>query len=468
VVVLTGYGVQIAVKRGDLVVEDGIAGRRRRQRFSRVDSDLKRLVIIGHSGHITLDAIAWLQGLGVPLIHLDYMGRLYFVSSPVARTVAQLRRFQAQAAGTARGFALAQSLLLAKLTGQVGLLDQLPDGEAARGPLTDQLDRTHRAKTLLELRDCEARAARIYWPAWRALPVTFVPADRERRPRHWRTFGTRISPLGGQGARRAVNPANAVLNYLYAMLEAEAVIATLAMRLDPALGVLHADREERHSFACDVMEPIRPMVDAFALSLFRDRTFTKEDVIELATGQCRLLPPVTRELALTARLWSARVMDAADYGAQALVPHRREQRMIMPGVPMPRATTRRRPKPRNTLVRAFEGDQELSWSGLVNPDSTWKGFWALRRHREADRAWTAEYGKADRQMYLREILPHLAGVPLWRITGATGMSRQMASQYRRGLRIPHPRLWEGLRAAIDGGGQSDQGSAPRRTTAASP
>jgi CRISPR-associated protein Cas1 len=59
-----------------------------------------------------------------------------------------------------------------------------------------------------------------------------------------------------------INPANAILNYLYAMLESEACLAVAALGLNPGLGFLHLDTTNRNSLACDLMEPIRPMVDA--------------------------------------------------------------------------------------------------------------------------------------------------------------------------------------------------------------
>jgi CRISPR/Cas system-associated endonuclease Cas1 len=51
-------------------------------------------------------------------------------------------------------------------------------------------------------------------------------------------------------------PANALLNYAYAILEAEARIAAPAVGLDPAIGVMHLDARPRNSFVCDLMEPI--------------------------------------------------------------------------------------------------------------------------------------------------------------------------------------------------------------------
>ena len=82
------------------------------------------------------------------------------------------------------------------------------------------------------------------------------------------------------GARLAVTPANAMLNYLYAILEAECRIACLAVGLDPGIDILHADQKARDSLALDVMEPARPTVDALVLNLLRTRTFRAKDFFE--------------------------------------------------------------------------------------------------------------------------------------------------------------------------------------------
>jgi len=54
-----------------------------------------------------------------------------------------------------------------------------------------------------------------------------------------------------------------VLNYLYALLESEARLAAAAIGLEPSLCFLHADTGYRDSLACDLMEPVRPQVDAY-------------------------------------------------------------------------------------------------------------------------------------------------------------------------------------------------------------
>ena len=107
----------------------------------------------------------------------------------------------------------------------------------------------------------ESRAAAAYWSAWRTLPIIFPRKDQSRVPKHWRSFGRRVCPLTGS-PRLAVNPPNAILNYLTAFLESESRLAAGILGLDPDLGMLHVDTKARDSLACDLMEPARAQVDA--------------------------------------------------------------------------------------------------------------------------------------------------------------------------------------------------------------
>jgi len=50
----------------------------------------------------------------------------------------------------------------------------------------------------------------------RDVQLNFSKADAARIPEHWKRFGSRVSPLTNS-PRLAVNPANAILNYLYAV-----------------------------------------------------------------------------------------------------------------------------------------------------------------------------------------------------------------------------------------------------------
>jgi len=60
VITLYGYGISVRVDRGHLVLQDGIAADRREARLARVGHGLKRLVVIGSDGMVSLSALRWL------------------------------------------------------------------------------------------------------------------------------------------------------------------------------------------------------------------------------------------------------------------------------------------------------------------------------------------------------------------------------------------------------------------------
>jgi hypothetical protein len=116
----------------------------------------------------------------------------------------------------------------------------------------------------------------------------------------------------------AVNPAGAILNYLYALLEAEARLACQIVGLDPALAVVHADTRGRDSLPLDLMEAVRPSVDRYLHALLRDRVFRASDFYETRRGNCRLLAPLTHELAETLPAWRKLIAPVAERVASLL------------------------------------------------------------------------------------------------------------------------------------------------------
>jgi CRISPR-associated protein Cas1 len=112
------------------------------------------------------------------------------------------------------------------------------------------------AGTLDSARGCEGDAARNYFAAFNAMIrqqcEAFSMTERSRRP-----------PL---------DPLNALLSFLYAILTHEMAGALEAVGLDPAVGFLHVDRPGRLSLALDLVEEFRPLLaDRLALALINLR-----------------------------------------------------------------------------------------------------------------------------------------------------------------------------------------------------
>ena len=210
---------------------------------------------------MTFDALKWLRDIGAAFVQLDSDARLVSSTATVGTDQPALRRAQALASDAAVGTEVARSLLRDKVRGQASLRPEL--GGDQRPEFFDAaLAEVEDAETVEQLLGVEAAAALAYWEAWRDFDVRFGARDRAAVPQHWLTFGQRHSPLTSS-PRLAANPPNAILNYLYSLLEAEATLACHAVGLDPGLGVFHRDRKSRDSLALDVMEACRPAVDAY-------------------------------------------------------------------------------------------------------------------------------------------------------------------------------------------------------------
>lgn len=503
VLILSGYGIRVAVERGYLMVEDGRGHHRRQGRFPRTTRDLKRLVIIGHTGTVSLDALRWLHDIGCAFVQLDTDGKVITASAPLGSDDARLRRAQALACGNKTGIRIAHDLLNRKLDGQAAVLGRIPDTEQAASEIGNYRDELCTTNTLIGLRICESQAARIYWHSWADVPVLFVRKIAARMPDHWQTFGGRSSPLTNS-PRTAANPINAILNYLYAIAEAETRIALLAVGLDPGLGIVHADQKSRDNFALDVMETIRPNIDAFVLELLQSRPFGTGDFFERRDGCCRLMPPITSMLAESAPRWAAAIAPIVEGIAQTLMngDSASQSRTSQRRLPTPltqsnrsagRAKVRRRKRPSpatpagkipaachdcgtilDNSARRYCDDclpdirQEQGTAfALAGPATL-----AERRAHGTDPAHGGEAGKArgrrnathyaavaeweraaieqpEPETFARDILPMLQGISLRKMAEATGLTEGYCSFVRRGLKVPHRRHWQTLLSLAD-------------------
>jgi CRISPR-associated endonuclease Cas1 len=163
----------------------------------------------------------------------------------------------------------------------------------------------------------EGHAAVAYWSAWHDVPILWPKSDAGKIPAHWCKFGNRASPLSG-GPRLAINPANALLNYAFALVESETRLALVALGLDPGIGFLHPARAYRDSLALDVMEPIRPDVERWLYQWITSEPLRRSDFHETGTGNCRLMSSLCSMLSETTHTWAKLVAPWAEFVAQTL------------------------------------------------------------------------------------------------------------------------------------------------------
>jgi len=307
-ITITGQGVKIRCRRYQLEITDGfpLEGPQQTRTVTRATARIERIVLTAGSGYITLDALDTAAEWSAPIIALRQSGTIRFTLLPgpggLWRT--NLRRSQALAPWHTVGLEIVRRLLREKHRQQQALLtsplfQRVPrlapsatpsiEARVARGVLDCLLDEDPKASPSIQsLRHAESAAAEAYFAAWRGIAPQFGPPSYARTaPEHWRMFTSRHSPISG-GGKDATDPVNALLNLGYALLEAETLIACHAQGLDPALGMLHADRDARLSFIYDLMEPARPAADALVLDLLASHTFRRGELWALRNGVCRL------------------------------------------------------------------------------------------------------------------------------------------------------------------------------------
>jgi len=480
VLVLNGYGIRVQVNAGHLLAHDGIADERRTIRLPRVNHGLKRLVMIGSDGFITLEALRWLADQGAAFVMLDRRGKVLAVTGPVAPSDAKLRRAQALALGNGTALKISKELISQKLAGQELLVRDMLHDPATADAIAEFRDELPSAESIESVRLIESQAARAYWQAWSDVPIRWPRQDERRVPEHWKRFGYRISPLT-HSPRLASTPPNALLNLLYALLESESRLSAAAMGLDPGIGVLHVDTPNRDSLACDLMEVCRSKVDAFVLNWLQNEPLRKSDFWEDRNGNCRIASSLAIKLCETSDTWRRLVAPVAEYVAQefwsstskaALTPAQRliatrltqRTKREVKGSGVPRV---KRPTPEHVCLGcgkpikperthcancAIDGATErlvnaarIGRVAARSPEARAKHAASRRRHAQACSEWDASKQPTwlTNEVFSQKIQPLLADVSTSAIRSLIGVSRWYAGRIREGYR-PHPRHWQAL------------------------
>ncbi len=241
-----------------------------RERQGTVPLHLLERVVMRSTVEIESGLLARLAdaGIGVLIFGGRNASKQAFVlpraGNDAARRVGQYRRYEDadwRRAWSAR-------LVLGKLKGQMRLLRRaLGERPDLRHPLTAGLRQIEHARarvaedgalSIASLRGVEGAAAAAYFGCLAAmLPESLGFTGRNRRPPR--------------------DPVNAVLSLGYTLLHFEAVRACHAAGLDPLIGFFHELEFGRESLAADLIEPLRPRIDAWAWDRFRHQVFRKED-----------------------------------------------------------------------------------------------------------------------------------------------------------------------------------------------
>ena len=308
---MTAY-TPIAVDKGTLVIQDGnthYPAEVREYRLFKGELTIPpRIVLVDGSGNITLDALDWLTAQKVDLIRLKWDGRIITMAGAGGYSADRQKvTWQiATRANEVKRVAFSVPLIEGKIEGTLFNLEHLlPESpsrdkaiEKAKTALKDI--QANPPNTVSELLGIEGGVAQGYFFAWRALAMEWKAVKRYPIPDEWRTYTSRSALRTKRTIRnhRATHPINAMLNYVYTILESSVRIQAIADGYDPSIGIIHGDliKPGRHTFVFDFMEPQRPVLDRGILNLFQQHTFSGADFMLQKDGVVRLNPELARTL----------------------------------------------------------------------------------------------------------------------------------------------------------------------------
>ena len=204
-------------------------------------------------------------------------------------------------------FAIAANMIAAKLANSRHVLMRAArdhgDKSAERAFALNQtadflavrINLVSRATTLESLRGIEGDSAAAYFAAFPHLLTNHDPEIR----------------MSGRSRRPPLDPVNALLSFLYALLMHDCRSALESCGLDSQCGFLHRDRPGRPSLALDLMEEFRAyLADRTALSLINRQQVTLSD-FDIKENGAVLLKENSRKTVLTA--WQERKQDEINH-----------------------------------------------------------------------------------------------------------------------------------------------------------
>lgn len=241
---------------------------------------LSRIVL---RGDVQLSASVFgklgMNNIGVVILSGQKAEPTLFMARP--HNDAQRRLSQCQAA-LSPDFCLSFSrrFIIAKLKAQHQFLETKkethPDKRYDLTKRTEQikgvLDNVPIATSIESIRGLEGAAANLYFQGMAAIAPDSLSFDgRNRRP--------------------PKDPLNVVLSLGYTLLHSDAVQAIYRNGLDPFIGFYHTPEFGRESLACDIIEPLRPRIDAFALNLFSQQEL-RADHFSQKENACNIISAI--------------------------------------------------------------------------------------------------------------------------------------------------------------------------------
>jgi CRISP-associated protein Cas1 len=303
--ILCGHGIRLRVDHNTLLIRNGLTHYPQKAeeiRYFPGDPNLPdRIVILDGSGGISFDALNWIAEQRIEFIRLDWRGSASSIGGKSGYSAnPQLAWAQQGIRGTKRQIEIARWLIASKFEASISTLKNAIPKSGIREIAIVRIQRQiaeirnpRNSISMSRLLGIEGHCAGAYFEAWHGIPLNWTGSRRKPIPPYWSEISPR-SMVWRRRARNARHPINAMLNYGYGILANQVRSAVVASGLDPSIGIIHGNSQNPNPLVYDLMEPLRPSVDAAILVFSQSHKFASGDFTINKWGGCRLNPELAR------------------------------------------------------------------------------------------------------------------------------------------------------------------------------
>jgi len=301
---LSGFGISINVDKRKLIINNKIKNQRLEFYPHKINHD--GIVIDGHYGNVSFEAMRWLAKHNISLSLLHWNGKLLSVTLPDTPMSGRLRVTQyLKYLDNDFRFKVATDIINNKINNSLNIIKNLSrfynvlnvksfkkaiDKEENhyktsltynKSTLTynkSTFTNKNSLKFLKTLMTFEGRIALLYWSELGKVFKTLCPAFN---------FKARKSRESSRNYN-ASDEVNALLNYGYSILETEVRKAINSVGLDPSIGFLHEISQSRTPLVYDIQELFRWIVDLSVIQVLEQNSIKKSDFIITENYHTRL------------------------------------------------------------------------------------------------------------------------------------------------------------------------------------
>jgi CRISPR-associated protein Cas1 len=322
--VLCGHGLSLRMDSGTLLIRNGFTHypqEREEYRYFRGNLDRPaRIIVLDGSGSISFAVLDWLAEQDIPLIRISWTGEATTVIGGAGYSADRdkVEWQRATRANLRDRLEFSTGLIREKIRNSISTLQAAFPESQMRNRSVAKLEAEVDALAdnppgnIEQLRGIEGRAGAAYFMAWQNVPLRWKSNKRKPLPGAWGAIGPRSSVMAEKTSknRNATHPINAMLNYAYAVLEAQVRIRLVSEGYDPTIGIMHHAYRNGPAFVLDHMEPLRPVVDREVLKIALGSELHPADFILTSDGVCRLNPQLAKVVVQAvspdaSRLWMA-------------------------------------------------------------------------------------------------------------------------------------------------------------------